>query len=250
MVDNKANKISAIIQARMGSSRLPGKVLMKISGKPVLWHIIERLRPSKFINQIILAIPNTRENDVLEQFALKNSIKYYRGSENNVLERFYLAAKENNCNVVVEITADKPLIDPEIVDLVIERHLSRKSDYSFTHYLPKFLPIGLDVGILNFQALELAYKNAKEDYQKEHVTSYFYENPDVFKITSINPPKRLENPSLRLTLDTREDLELITKIYKKLYKTGKIFKTKEIFDLFEDQPELKIINAHIIQRIR
>lgn len=246
----KQTKICVIIQARMGSERLPGKVLMPICGKPALQHIIERLRFSKLINQIILAIPNTKENDILEKFVLENSITYYRGSEDQVLERIYLAAKENNCDVVVEIPADNPLIDPEIIDLAIEKHLSTKADFSCTNYPSKFLPTGLDAGVINFQALEIAYKNAKDAYHKEHVTSYFYENPDVFKITSVNLPKYLESPDLRLTLDTKEDLELITKIYTKLYKTGSIFKTKEILDLFKTQPELKTINAHIIQRSR
>ena len=246
----KTTKISAIIQARMGSTRLPGKVLMPICGKSVLQHVVERLRSSKLINQIILAIPDTKENDILEKFALRNSVECYRGSENEVLERVYLAAKENNCDVIVEITGDNPLIDPEIIDLAVEEHLDKKADFSCTNYGSRFLPIGLDVGVLSFQALEEAYKNAKDPYNREHVTSYFYENPDVFKITSVNFLKHLENPNLRLTLDTNEDLELITKIYAKLYKAGGIFKTKEILDLLKVKPELKKINAHIIQKTR
>ncbi|MBU4461499.1 glycosyltransferase family protein [Patescibacteria group bacterium] len=243
-------KICAIIEARIGSTRLPGKVLMPICGKPMLQHIIERLRFSKLINQIILAIPDTKENDILEEFALRNSIGCYRGSENEVLARIYLAAKENNCDVIVRITADNPLIDPEIIDLAIKKYLSARADYSSTFYPSRFLPIGLDAEVFNFHALEIAYKNAKKSHQREHVTPYFYEHPDVFKIISIKLPKHLENPKLRLTLDTKEDLELITKIYAKLYKTGSLFKTKEILDLFKVQPELKKINAHIIQKIK
>jgi spore coat polysaccharide biosynthesis protein SpsF len=246
----KPQKIAAIIQARIGSTRLPGKVLMEICGKPVVQHIVERLRFSKLVNQIILAIPDTEENNILEEFALENSVEYYRGSENEVLERVYLAAKENNCDVVTEITADNPLIDPDIIDFTIDKHLSAKSDFSCTYYPFRFLPIGLDASAINFQALEEAFKNAKEAYNREHVTSYFYENPDIFKVNSVILPKYLENPNLRLTLDTDEDFALITKIFEKLYKNGGIFKTKEILDLLEFQPELKTINAHIVQKTK
>lgn len=246
--NNKTIKISAIIQARMGSTRLPGKVLMPICGKSMLQHIIERLKFSNLINQIILAIPDTKENDILEEFASENSIKFYRGSEDEVLTRFYLAAKGNNCDVIVRITADNPLIDPEIIDVVIKEHLNKKADYSCTHYPSKFLPLGLDVEVFNFHTLEMAYENAKENHQREHVTPHFYKNPDIFKINSVELPAHLKNPNLRLTVDTKEDLELITKIYENLYEEGKIFGTEEILNLFSHKPELEKINCHIIQR--
>ncbi|MDO8529974.1 MAG: glycosyltransferase family protein [bacterium] len=247
MVEKKP-KISAIIQARMGSTRLPGKVLMEICGKPVLGHIVERLRFSKLIDQIILAVPDTKENDALEAFAAKNSIACYRGSENDVLERMYLAAQENGCAVVVEVTGDKPLIDPKLIDVAISRHLNVKSKHSFTYYPSDFLPIGLDAGIINVEALQLAYKNATKERNREHVTSYFYENSDKFALTSFQLPLHLKNPGLRLTLDTKEDFELINAIYVKLYKEGDIFTTKEILDLCKARPELKKINAHVIQK--
>lgn len=243
-------KVCAVIQARMSSERLPGKVLLNIYGKSVLEHIIDRLKPSELINRIILAIPKTKQNDVLENFAIQNKIAYYRGSENEVLERFYLAAKENGCETVVEIMGDNPLVDHEIVDLTIEKHLNTKADYSCTNYPSRVLPIGLDIAVLSFQALQTAYKNAKDVYQKEHVIAFFYENPDLFKITSLKLPQSMENPSLRFTLDTKEDFELITKIYGKLYREGKIFKAKDVLDLIKDHPELKEINKHIIQRTR
>ena len=120
--------ISAIIQARMGSTRLPDKVLMDVGGHPMLWHMIERLKPAKNVDEIILAIPNTKENDILEQFAKENNLKYFRGSENDVLARYYETAKTFKVDVIVRITSDCPLIDPEIVDKVIEEHLQSKAD--------------------------------------------------------------------------------------------------------------------------
>ena len=246
----KQLKVSAIIQARMGSERLPGKVLMPICGKSVLEHIVERLKFCKFLHHIILAIPDTKENDILEKFAQDNLLAYYRGSEEEVLERVYLAAKKNNCDVVVAITADNPLIDPEIIDTAVEQHVHSGADYSCTEYPSKFLPVGLGIELFNFKALAIAYKNAKDAYQKEHVSSHFYETPDAFKITKVVLPEDLKNPGLRLTLDTKEDLELISYIYTKLYKPGEIFKTKEIFDLLKSEPQLKKINAHVIQKTR
>lgn len=243
-------KIAAIIQARMTSTRLPGKVLKLVCKKPMLSHIVERLKFSKFINQIILAIPDTKENDILEEFALQNSLKYYRGSEEDVLSRFYFAAKENNSEVIVRITGDNPLIDHDIIDEAIKSHLDKKADYSWTRAPERFLPLGLDVEVFNFQTLKKIHEDAKENWHREHVTPYLYENPDIFKINNVALLASLENPHLRLTVDTKEDLELINKIYKKLYRPGGIFKTKEIINFLEEQPELKKINASIIQRTR
>lgn len=245
---DKERKISAIIEARMGSERLPGKVLLPICGKPALGHIINRLKFCKHINEIILATPNTKDNDVLEKFALKNSVACFRGSEDNVLERVYLAAKENNCDVILRITADNPLIDPEIIDLATKNHLEVKADYSCTEYPEKFLPVGLGVEVFNFQALEKAYKNAIKDHEKEHTAIYFIENPHLFKMNSVKLPKSLQNPNLRLTLDTKEDLALITRIYESLYKEGEFFTTEEILKLITINPELKKNNSHIIQK--
>ena len=242
-------KVCAIIQARMGSGRLPGKVLKLICGKPVLEHIIDRSNFCKAVNQTILAIPDTKDNDILEKFAKDNSVKYYRGSENKVLERFFLAAKENNCDVTLRWPADDSLMDPEIIDFAIKKHLSSGADYSCTEYPDWFLPRGLGVEVVNFNALEIVYKNVKDSYEKEDVTFHFIKNPGLFKLNSVKLPEILKNPSLRLTLDTKEDLELITKIYENLYKKGEFFKTEEVLKLINQKPELKEINKHIIQRL-
>ncbi len=246
----KKINVSAIIQARMTSTRLPGKVLMTLKRKPMLLHIVERLNHAKLIDQVILALPDTKPNDVLEKFAAKNRINYHRGSEENVLARFYSAAKENNSEVIVRITADNPLIDPEIVDAVVKSHLASKADYSRTHHGKegRLLPLGLGVEVFNFASLEKAHNEAPEPWHKEHVTPYFYENPDIFKINNVATPMNLKNPELRLTVDTEEDFELMNKIYERLYRKGEIFRAKEVMDFIERRPELKKINAGIIQR--
>ncbi len=243
-------KVCAIIEARIGSERLPGKVLIPVLGKSILQHIIERSNSCKYVDETILAIPDTKDNDILEKFAFEKSVTFYRGSENNVLERFYLAAKENNSDVIVRMPGDDPLIDPEIIDLVISKHLNTDADYSCTEYPDWFLPRGLGVEVFSFKALEKSYKESKKDYEKEHVALHFIENPNSFKFNAIVLPEHLKNPTLRLTLDTKEDLELITKIYQNLYKEGEIFKTEEVLNLIIQNPELRKINDHIVQRIK
>ena len=246
MKNNK--KIAAIIQARMGSERLPGKVLKTLCGRPMLWHIVERLKFSKLLNQIILALPDAKGNEDLEKFAVENSIKYFKGSEDWVLERVFFAAKENNCDVIVRITADNPLMDPEIIDEAIKQHLKSGADYSCTEKPERFLPLGMGVEVFNFDSLQAAYNKSKESYDREHVTSYLYENPDVFKINSVKLSETLRAPHLRLTMDTKEDLELMEKIYQRLYRPENIFKTEQILNLFVKNPELRKINGHIIQK--
>lgn len=242
----KNPKVTAIILARMTSSRLPGKVLKKIGQKALLLHLVERVKFSKFVNQIVLAIPDNKENDILEKFAKENSLEFFRGSEENVLERFYLTAQKNKADVVVEVPGDKPLIDPEIIDLAVRKNLEENADFTCTDLPAKFLPLGMDVGVLKFEALKKAYENAQN---REHITAYFYKNPQIFKINSILLPKFLECPHLRLTVDTKEDFELVDRIYAKLQKQSKIFNTKEIIDFLQKNPELKKINSHIVQKI-
>jgi len=243
----KKRKIAAIIQARITSTRLPGKVLMDIEGKPMLWHVINRLKLSKKINEIILAIPNTKENDILEKFAKDNKVKYFKGSEEDVLSRYYEAAKEFKSDIVVRITSDCPLIDPQVVDLVIEKHLNSGADYT-SNVLQRTFPRGLDIEVFNFKVLEKTQKEARKNYQREHVTPYICENPKIFKLQNIKAKGKLRRPELRLTVDTKEDLKLIREIYRHLYKLRKIFYTEEIIDLFNNHQELIKINEKVRQK--
>jgi len=245
---NSNFKICAIIQARTTSTRLPNKVLLEIiDGKSMLWHVINRLRYSKKIDEIILAIPDTKENDVLEDFAKENKVKYFRGSEEDVLSRYYKTAKAFNVNIIVRITSDCPLIDPKIVDLVIEKYLNSDADYTANSLKIPFLR-GLDVEVFNFEILERAHKEAKEDYQREHVTSYIYEQPRIFKLQNVEIKNILKRAELRLTVDTKEDLKVIKKIYKYLYNSKKMFYIKDIIDLLDKYSELAKINTNVQQK--
>ena len=239
MVDLLKDKkrVFAIIQARMTSTRLPGKVLIDIEGKAFLWHVIERLKHAKKIDEIVLAIADTKDSDILEKFAKDNKIQYCRGSEGNLLERYYLSAKKFGADVIVRIPSDNALIDPRIVDLVIERHLNSDADYT-SNVLEKTFPIGLHTEVLNFDALEKAYNKAKDEYEKEHATPYIYRHPEIFKLQSVVAEGILKRPEIRLTTDTQKDLDLINEIYKNLYTPGEIIHINEVINFLDKNPHL------------
>lgn len=228
---NQKQRITVIIQARMTSTRLPGKVLMPINKKPMLYWVISRLNRSKLIDEIVLAIPDTKESNVLEEFAKENDIIYVRGSEDNVLSRYYKAAKQSNADVVVRITADCPLVDSEIVDNVIEEHISSKADYT-SNVIERTYPQGLDVEVFNFSVLEKAIKEAETDFQKEHVTPYFLQNPQIFRLHNVTATGVLNNPEIRITVDTQKDLDLVREIYKHFSKK-EFFSAKEAVEFIK-----------------
>ena len=240
-------KIGAIIQARMGSTRLPEKVMKKLQGKTVLEHVIERVKQSKYIDEIIIATTTHQWDTVIELEALKCGVKTFRGSEDDVLSRYYNAAKENNLDVIVRITSDCPLIDSIVLDEIIECYLNSEkvivsnagSDLSNRTY-----PRGLDTEVFSFNALENAFNHAEEKYQTEHVTPFIYENTDQAFYYKNN----VDYSKYRWTLDTDEDFELILEVYEHLYHGDHDFYLSDIVKLFEKMPELYEINAQIEQK--
>jgi spore coat polysaccharide biosynthesis protein SpsF len=239
--------IIAIIQARMGSTRLPGKVLKKILGKPVILWDLDRISLSKLINEIVVAIPYGKENDVIVDVIREYNckIKITRGNENDVLDRYYQAAVQTNADVVVRITSDCPLIDPVVIDQVIRQFLENDCDYC-SNSLIKTFPRGLDTEVFSFKALEKAWNFAKKDYEREHVTPYITENPERFKL--LNVANDIDLSYLRWTLDTKEDFEFINAVYKKLYPKKQLFLMDDILKLLSSEPELIEINKHIKQK--
>lgn len=240
-------KVVAIVQARIGSTRLPGKVLKDILGKPMLWHMLNRLRLSTKIDNIVLAIPDSRQNDQLEDFAKGLNLHYFRGSEDDVLSRYYGAATKFGADVIVRLTSDCPLIDPRVTDRVIEEHLNSDADYT-SNGIKSGFPRGLDTEVFNFEALKRAYREAELDYEREHVTPYIRQHPSSFKLKSVEASGKLRRPDIRLTVDTEEDLRLIREIFKRLYGDGQIFYTEDVIDLLDKHPELAAINACIRQK--
>ena len=234
------NKVLAIVQARYLSSRLPGKVLKKIKNKTILEILIDRLLKSKNISKIVIACSsNIRDKGIIE-ISKKLKIDYFIGSEKNVLSRFYFAAKKYKFKNIVRITADCPLIDPLIVDSVIANFFKKKVNYASNTNPPTF-PDGLDIEIFKFQELKNAYKNAKSNYDKEHVTSYIVKNKNIKKFNLKNSQ---DLSWLRLTLDEKDDFTLIKKIIDN-FKNNPYFNLRDILDYYQKHKYIFSINKHI-----
>lgn len=239
-------EIVAIIQARMGSTRLSGKVMKNLVGKTVLSHLIDRIKQSKFINNIIIATTTNDRDNIIMKEANINGVNCFRGSEDDVLERYYLAAKEFQAETIIRITSDCPLFDSIVLDKMIEFY--RNSNYTVVtnagELKERTFPRGLDTEIFSFSSLEDAYYHANKNYQREHVTPYIYETQSNIYYYK----NEVDYSRYRWTLDTEEDWELISKIYDKLYFGTHNFYLKEIIQLMEDYPELYEINKDIEQK--
>lgn len=239
----------AIIQARFGSTRLPGKILKPLAGQPMLWHVWKRLTYANRIGKIIVATTTLPEDDIIEKFCTENKIPFLRGSANDVLSRYYEAAIKFKADPIVRITSDCPLIDPEIVDRMIEAFMKlnelRIFDY-LSNSIHRTFPRGLDVEIFSFRVLRKAYFQSAQGYEREHVTPFIYEHPKLFKVK--NFPNQKDYSFHRWTVDTEEDFKLIEEIYNSLYQPGKIFLFQDILKLFEQRPELININQHVTQK--
>ena len=238
---NKKNPI-AIIQARMGSTRLPGKIFKLLSGKPVLWHCANRLKQSKNLNDIVIATTKKNEDDPVVEFCKNNKINLYRGNENDVLDRYYQCAKSFKSDPIVRISADSPVIDPTIVDEVLEQFL--KSPYDIYRTSDEF-PGGLDCECFSFDVLEDTWKNANLPSEREHVCPYIYKHPEKYKIGYLNKFTNLSH--YRWNLDEKSDFDFLNIVFNRLYKPGKIFLTQDIFDLLKAEPQLLKINSGIIR---
>jgi glutamate-1-semialdehyde-2,1-aminomutase len=238
----KKMKIVAIIQARMGSTRLPGKVLMEICGKPLLWHVVNCVSYSKYISQIVIATSTNPKDDEIEKFAKKYKLKVFRGSENDCLDRYYKAAKKYKADVIVRITADCPLICPEIIDRVIAEFKKNNSDYISNSIIRTF-PDGVDVEVFSFKTLKKAWEEAKDPVEREHVTVYI-RNSGKFKIKNVVNDKPVDPQGYKWSVDRIEDLEFVREVYKHLYKDNEIFSYDDIMDLLNRYPEIKNINSN------
>lgn len=243
-------KTVAIIQARMGSTRLPGKVMKKLCDRTVLSHVINRVKTCHLIDQIVIATTTLPHNDYIVKEAKQCGVNWFRGSETNVLERYYLTAKEYQADTIMRIASDCPLLDVEILDDLLsyfqeENNMGLGIDY-LSNTLRRSFPIGLDAEVFTYNALEIAYNYATKDYEKEHVTPYIYQHPDLFSLHNLSNDDDLSY--YRWTLDTPEDYELIKIIYENLYPQNPLFSMDEILSLLEKKPEISKINAHIEQK--
>ena len=244
-------KIGAIIQARTSSTRLPKKVLKPLpydSDITVLQQVIRRFKKSNNIDEIIIATTKDKEDKEIVKIAEKEQVKWFKGSKENVLERYYLSAKENKIDIIVRITSDCPCIDWNIIDKAIIKHIKEKADYT-SNTIKRTFPHGLDVEVISFEALEKAYCEATEDFEKEHVCPYIHTtNKDKFKISSLEAPKELTAPDIRITLDTEEDYALLASVFDYLYWENPFFDAYDIIKLFNKKPWLKLINKKVLQK--
>ncbi|MGR3219391.1 MAG: cytidylyltransferase domain-containing protein [Candidatus Anammoxibacter sp.] len=238
----KPNNPIAIIQARMGSSRLPGKVLKPLAGKPALWHLIDRLKYSKYLKGIVVATTIEPEDDIIVEFCKENKVKWYRGSEKDVMDRYYRAAKLFNADPVIRMTADCPAHDPTILDELLENFFG--GNYDFYGHGGEF-PDGLDCSCYRFHMLEDAWKNAKLPSEREHVKVSFNGSRKSYKTGALVKFKGMAHH--RWTLDEETDYRFLQEIFTRLYKPGKIFLARDILDLLEAEPQLMKINANIVR---
>ncbi|MEB3244545.1 MAG: glycosyltransferase family protein [Vampirovibrionales bacterium] len=244
--DDSAMTATAIIQARMTSTRLPGKVLMPVLGFPLLTVLHQRLKQSRLIKRVVLAITTNATDDPLAQWAEAHQVTCVRGNEQDVLSRYALAAQLCQTSAIVRITSDCPLIDATEVDRVIQAFFEQGADYASNTLLRSY-PRGLDCEVFSLKALQFAQAHATRPEQREHVTPYFYQNPEQFKlINHLNPLG--DQSHHRWTVDTPEDFELITRILTALWPQDTAFTQADVLALLEKNPGWLNLNAHVEQK--
>ena len=237
----------AIIQARIGSSRLPGKIMMDIGAKPILQWVIERTKSSSLIDKVIVATSVKTQDDVIEGLCKRLDVGCFRGSEEDVLDRYYKAASEYKAEAIVRITSDCPFVDPVIIDKIIKTHFKNKNDYTMNNTENSY-PRGLDMEIFNFKTLERTYLEAKKPYEREHVSVYIYEHPEIFKVEIVDSGSDLKRPGYRFCVDTEDDLKIVREIYARLSESKKPVNAHNIVNLLDSNPDLTKINAHVKQK--
>lgn len=232
--------IVCIIQARMGSTRLPRKVLKPILEKPMLQHQIERIKHSQLVNKIVIATTIKPEDDPIFELAQKIGVVCFRGSELDVLDRYYQAAKETHADVVIRITGDCPLSDPVVIDETIEYFLKNSADLDYTSK-PANYPEGLDMEIFSFKTLEQAWKEATKPSEREHVTPYIYNHPELFRIRSWKNGEG-DFSKMHWSVDTQEDFVFVTKIFEALYPINHFFTKNDVLEFLVKNPDLLSVN--------
>jgi len=236
--------VIAILQARLGSKRLPGKVLLPLHGAPMLQRQIERILSSRKIDRLVLATSTAEADDALVKLACELSLECFRGSLDDVLDRFYQAALPHHPKHIVRLTGDCPLVDPEIIDAVVQKHLDDGNDYT-SNGLPPTFPDGLDVEVMKFTALEIAWQRAKKKSEREHVTLFLYSHPEEFRLGNVR--STVDHSSMRWTVDMKEDYQFVSAVYEELYDRNPRFRYNDILALLKSRPELSAVNFGIMR---
>ncbi len=236
----------AIIQSRMGSTRLPGKVLKEICGKPILEHIVERLQRVPSLDDIVLATTTNEKDDQLAEFSLKLGICCFRGSEDDVLSRYLKAAEMSQAELIIRITGDCPLIDPPTIDTMIQLAKKEKAEYVICNPSEPVIHEGFEV--VSIEALRKVDQLASEDYHREHVTIYIKENSNLFNIKYADTDPEYKGEGYRISVDNNCDFRFMQEVYKRLYIPGEILDLKRVIALLKDHPEIRELNRHISQK--
>jgi spore coat polysaccharide biosynthesis protein SpsF len=235
----------AIIQARVGSTRLPAKVLEPISGEPMLARVVERVRRARSIDRIVVATSTLDGDDAIAAMSRTRGWDLFRGSSEDVLDRYYQAARASGTDEVVRITSDCPLIDPMLIDDVVAALRREGADYASNSLEPRTFPRGLDVEALTFETLERAWRSDRRTEWREHVTPYIYRHPNEFRIARVTNDEPLGD--LRWCVDTTEDLELVRRIWAALAKDA--FSWRDVLGVVERNPEWTSLNATVTQKV-
>lgn len=236
-------KVLAIIQARTTSTRLPQKVLMPIGDKSMLEHVVDRVLAAKLVDEVVVATTINKEDLPIVKKSAEKGIRVFCGSENDVLDRYYQAAKIIKPENILRITADCPIIDPKNIDIVIEKHLVSKADYTGNTVGKETFPDGQDAEIFTFKALKKSWEEARLASEREHVTQYMKKNDNIFQIASVESPTDLSEH--RWTVDDREDYEFICKVNAELSSKNSLFGMGDVLRLLKEKPNLAKINYHI-----
>ena len=241
---DKLQKIVTVIQARTGSSRLPNKIMMPLSGAPLLIRMVERVKASKLAGTIVVATTDEPSDDLIEDLCKQNNFNLFRGNSTDLLDRHYQAAKLFNADTVVKIPSDCPLIDPEIIDKVLKYYIDNSDKFDFVSNLhPATYPDGNDVEVMSFNVLEEAWKNATKQLEREHTTPYLWENADKFRIGNVVWETGLDySMTYRFTIDYLKDFNFIKSVYDELYPINPNFTLQDILDILKQKPEIKKIN--------
>lgn len=230
--------VVAIVQARMSSTRLPSKVMKPICGRPILWHVVNRLKASELLDEVVVATTTEPSDDVIAEWCVLNGTPFYRGSLNDVLDRYFNAAKEFGARTIVRVTSDCPLVDPALVDRAIERF----SEGGFDHVsIDSSFPDGLDAEVFSIEALGKAHREAALASEREHVTPYIWKNPRIFRLDRIKSAADLSR--MRWTVDDAKDLEFVTRVFEGVGGNGKIFHYEDVLQFLRKNPQLLKINS-------
>lgn len=239
--------IGIIIQARMTSTRLPGKVLRQVNNKPLLQYMVERLQRIQLADQIVIATTTNQTDDCIAELATRLDIGCFRGSEEDVLDRVLQAAKAFKIDIIVETTGDCPLIDPIESNKVIEKYLANDVDY-VSNVLQRTYPRGMDTQVFSTATLDKVAQETQDPIDREHVSYYIYQHPEQFNLANISAPSALNHPEVRLTVDTIEDATLIETLIKNLYADEPCPSLEVILKHLQENPKLLEINQHVEQK--